>query len=264
VCVIPIRDENPTVRKPIVTLALIALNLLIFFAWQPSSFISGIGSMTEASEQETFLYEHALVPCEAVEGHAASIPELVENDCDAADEPALFDADKRVRLAAIVSMFLHAGLLHLGGNMLFLWIFGNNVEDRLGPLWFVAFYLVGGIAATVGHILTDPGSLTPVIGASGAVAAVMGAYLVWYPKAKVTTLFFFFLITWFKIPAWIFLGVWFALQFVTNPDSGVAWVAHVVGFAFGALVALPLRGRGPGGSAAPVVTDPWAPYRFPR
>ncbi len=263
---IPIRDENPTVRKPYVTLALIALNIVIFFAWQPRSFITGSGSIDEASEQEVFLYEHALVPCEAVEGHPVSVPELQTNDCDAPDTPTpdALDPDKPVRLAAIVSMFLHAGLLHLGGNMLFLWIFGNNVEDRLGSLWFVAFYLLGGIAATVGHILTDPGSLVPVIGASGAVAAVMGAYLVWYPKAKVTTLFFFFLITWFKIPAWIFLGVWFGLQFLTNPDSGVAWVAHVVGFAFGALVALPLRGRGPSGPVPPAARDPWAPYRFPR
>jgi membrane associated rhomboid family serine protease len=259
--VIPIRDQNPTSRTPYVTLGLIALNVAIFLFWQPNSFLSSSGSRPDAFREQTqFLYENALVPCEATENHPISEPEYVSGDCDAPDEDQFFP-DKRVRLAAITSMFLHAGLLHLGGNMLFLWIFGNNVEDRMRAPLFLVFYLAGGVAASVGHILTDPGSITPVIGASGAVAAVMGAYLVWWPRAKVTTLIFFFLITWISVPAFVFLGIWFVLQFLTNPDSGVAWVAHVVGFVFGALVALPFRPK-----STPVrrvaADDPWGPYRF--
>jgi membrane associated rhomboid family serine protease len=158
-------------------------------------------------------------------------------------------------------MFLHAGLLHLGGNMLFLWIFGNNVEDRIGPLLMVVFYGAGGIVAALGHFLSDPTSITPVIGASGAVAAVMGAYFVWWPRALVTTLVFFFPV---RIPAFVFLGIWFVLQFVSNPDSGVATIAHIAGFAFGALVALVFRGMFTERQQTRVARfdDPWGPYRM--
>jgi membrane associated rhomboid family serine protease len=142
--------------------------------------------------------------------------------------------------------------MHLVFNMLFLWIFGNNIEDRLGSVkvdgvvaWlgsvkFLVFYLLGGIVATMAHIVAAPSEITPVIGASGAIAAVMGAYLVWFPKVKVNTLVFVLIV---PIPAWIMLGVWFITQFFTNPNSGVAWVAHVGGFVFGAVVALVLRKR---------------------
>jgi membrane associated rhomboid family serine protease len=259
--VIPIRDNNPTKRRPYVTLGLIGINVVVFLFWQPSSFLSSSGRHAQEIEQEqtNFLYEHALVPCEATEDHPVSLPEFNSGNSDAPDEPQAFP-DKNPRLAVITSMFLHAGLLHLGGNMLFLWIFGNNVEDRMGPALFLLFYLVGGVVAGLGHILSDPQSITPVIGASGAVAAVMGAYLVWWPRAKVTTLIFFFLITWISIPAFVFLGIWFGLQFLTNPDSGVAWVAHVAGFVFGALVALPFRPKTP--PVVRVTDDPWGPYRY--
>jgi membrane associated rhomboid family serine protease len=137
-------------------------------------------------------------------------------------------------------MFLHGGFLHLAGNMLFLWVFGNNIEDRLGHLPFVAFYLVCGLAATLAHVAVQPGSTVPLVGASGAIAGVMGAYLVWFPNALVLS----WVVPFFLVPVrakW-FLGIWFVLQFFTNPNAGVAWVAHVAGFVAGALAALVLRG----------------------
>ena len=164
----------------------------------------------------------------------------------------------------LVSMFLHADLLHIGSNMLFLWVFGNNIEDRLGALRYLAFYAAGGVFATLGHVLVQPASTVPVIGASGAVAAVMGAYLVWFPDAPVRTLIIFYLVLFRDIRARWLLIAWFVLQFFTGADSGVAWVAHVAGFVFGAAVAMLVRasdtarsavwrgpyGRGPG---------PWSP-----
>jgi membrane associated rhomboid family serine protease len=125
--------------------------------------------------------------------------------------------------------------------MLFLWIFGNNIEDRLGPVRFLAFYVVGGVVATLAHVLLNLDSTVPMVGASGAIAAVMGAYLVWFPDAPVRTALFFFLITVVRIRAKWVLGFWFVLQFFTSPNSGVAWAAHVGGFVFGVLVALLVR-----------------------
>jgi membrane associated rhomboid family serine protease len=135
-------------------------------------------------------------------------------------------------------MFLHGGWLHLLGNMLFLWIFGNNIEDRLGPLRFVLFYLAGGVVATLAQVFFDTSSVIPLIGASGAIAAVMGAYLVWFPRAPILTLLFFFFI---EIPAGIWLTIWFVMQFFTGPNSGVAYMAHVGGFVFGILVGAVVR-----------------------
>ncbi len=151
--------------------------------------------------------------------------------------------DKNVYLALLYSMFLHGSLLHIGGNMLFLWIFGNNIEDRMTPVPYLAFYLVSGLVASAAHILVQPNSTIPVIGASGAVAGVMGAYLVLFPNVRIRTLFLFLLVLIRDIQAKWLLGFWFVLQFFTNPSAGVAWVAHVGGFVFGALVALFLRGR---------------------
>ena len=140
-------------------------------------------------------------------------------------------------------MFLHGGWLHIGGNMLFLWIFGNNVEDKIGPVFYLLFYLAGGIAATALQTAVGTNSVVPNLGASGAIAAVLGAYLVMFPRARVLTLIFFFFITWIEVPAIVLLGFWFVLQFFTSPNSGVAWVAHVGGFVFGAIVAFLLRNR---------------------
>jgi membrane associated rhomboid family serine protease len=147
---------------------------------------------------------------------------------------------KHVFLAVLSSMFLHGGLLHLGGNMLFLWVFGNNVEDRLGRVRYALFYVVAGVVATFTHVFLQPTSTIPVIGASGAIAGVMGAYLVWFPNARVLSLLFFIIA---RIRAKWWLLIWFVSQFFVNPNEGVAWAAHVGGFVFGALVALVLRQR---------------------
>jgi len=144
---------------------------------------------------------------------------------------------KNVYLAVVYSMFLHGSVLHVLGNMLFLWIFGNNVEDQLGPLPFLAFYLVGGVVASVVHIIGNIDSTTPFLGASGAIAAVMGAYIVWFPKARVLTLLGFILLS---LPAALVLGIWFVLQFFTQSSSGIATLAHIGGFVFGVLVAFVL------------------------
>jgi membrane associated rhomboid family serine protease len=142
-------------------------------------------------------------------------------------------------------MFSHAGLLHLGGNMLFLWIFGNNVEDSMGPVRYIIFYLLGGIAALAGQTLIDPNAVVPTLGASGAIAGVLGGYIVIYPRARVLTLIFLIVFfTFIELPAFLFLFIWFAEQAVfgainlTNPSGGgggVAYFAHVGGFVFGAL-----------------------------
>ena len=233
--VIPLRDDNPTHRLAIVTVLLIAVNVFIYLAVQPHGGI----------EDARFTVEYAAIPCELTEGEPLTIDEIEATFGQQADDEACTDEsgaelypDKNVWLPVLFSMFLHGGLLHLGGNMIFLWVFGNNIEDRLGPILYLAFYLAGGLVAALAHVLVAPDSTVPVVGASGAIAAVMGAYLVWFPDAPVRTLIFFFFILFVDIRArWLLIG-WFVMQFFTSPDSGVAWVAHVGGFAFGVLVAL--------------------------
>ena len=149
-------------------------------------------------------------------------------------------------MSIFTAMFLHAGWLHIGGNMLFLWVFGNNVEDRLGRIRYLLFYLVSGVIATLAQVATGPNSALPTLGASGAIAGVLGAYLVMFPRRKVLTLVFFFIITWVYLPAVAVLGAWFLLQAFSGVASlskhvhtgGVAFFAHIGGFAFGALMAL--------------------------
>lgn len=155
----------------------------------------------------------------------------------------------------LTSMFLHANLIHLGGNMLFLWIFGNNVEDRLGHLPFLAFYLLAGVAGSALQIAIDPTSEVPSVGASGAISGVMGAYLVWFPTARVVSLVFLgIFITLIRIPAWIFIGYWAVLQVVlgltgltvvrAQDQGGVAYFAHIGGFLTGLAVGLAFLRRG--------------------
>ncbi|MDQ3944668.1 MAG: rhomboid family intramembrane serine protease [Actinomycetota bacterium] len=232
--VIPLRDDNPTRTRPAVTLGLIIACVVIYFALQP----------TDQLEGERFLYEYAAIPCEVTHGEPLS-EELVA-DCEgvravALDEDPLFP-DKRPYLAVLFSMFFHGSILHLGGNMLFLWIFGNNIEDRLGKVGYLAFYLVTGFAAAAAHILTEPGSVIPVVGASGAIAGVMGAYLVFFPHARILTIIpLFIFIQFVYLPAFVVLIAWFGLQFLTNVDSGVAVAAHIGGFVAGAAIALAMR-----------------------
>ena len=241
---IPLKDENPTKGVPWVTIVLIAINVVIFVFVQ-RSYDRGLS-------QAEFTFEFAAIPCEVVSGRPLTRTEWTatlggdEEACRLAAEgrtsPARFP-DKPVYLSVVYSMFLHGGWLHLGGNMLFLWVFGNNIEDRMGPGPYLGFYLLAGLAAAAAHIAVQPDSTVPVVGASGAVAGVMGAYLVLFPNVRIRSLFFFFFILFRDVPAKWLLGFWFVSQFFINPADGVAWVAHVGGFAFGALVALVLRDR---------------------
>jgi membrane associated rhomboid family serine protease len=232
--VIPLRDDNPTHTKPVVTLGLIIACVVVYFALQPQ----------DQDASQSFLYEYAAIPCEVTHGEPLSEELVVECEHAAvptSDDEPLFP-DKRPYLAVLFSMFFHGSILHLGGNMLFLWIFGNNIEDRLGKVGYLAFYLVTGLVAAAAHILTQPDSVIPVVGASGAIAGVMGAYLVLFPRARVLTLIpLFIFIQFVYLPAYVVLGAWFLLQFLTNVDSGVAVMAHIGGFVSGAAIALVLR-----------------------
>jgi membrane associated rhomboid family serine protease len=241
--VLPLRDLNPTRRVPVVTVLLIAVNVFVYFAVQPHATIQ---------DGNRFTYDHAAIPCEIVHGHPLTQRQIVLDRCSVPGGNVVVQTsdgrtvpntpifpDKNVYLAIIVSMFLHANLLHLLGNMLFLWIFGNNVEDHLGPIGYTLFYFATGVIATLAFTAANVGSVSPLVGASGAIAGVMGAYLVWFPRARILSLVFVFPV---YLPARFFLAVWFVTQFFTDPNNGVAWVAHVAGFSFGALIALALRG----------------------
>lgn len=247
---IPISDENPTYRTAVVTVVLIVANVVTFLFVQPDADRSLTDVDTEGQiESIEFTYEHAAVPCELVQGRPLSVGEIVrtQRDGDATacvSRPrtrALFP-DKSLARSVVVSMFLHGSWLHLGLNMLFLWVFGNNIEDHMGALRYLAFYLSAGVVATAAHVLIQVDSTVPLVGASGAIAGVMGAYLVWFPWARVRTLLFLFVVPlWPRVPAAMLLVVWFALQFLTAEGSGVAWVAHVGGFVFGVAIALLAR-----------------------
>lgn len=251
--VLPLRDENPIDRVPLVTLLLIvACGAVFLFAQRPSSTetIRLGDDVLEVPNDLAFAWRYAVVPCEIVEGRPLLTSEIertiIGGDSSACERddatssigsPA-FAPGKPVLLALVSSLFLHGGIAHLGLNLWFLWIFGNNIEDRLGHLAFGLFYLAGGIAATVGHIAAQPSSTVPVVGASGAIAAVMGAYLVWFPNAPIRTVVFLVLV---DVRARWFLIAWFVVQFFTGPDAGVAWIAHVVGFVYGAVLGLAVR-----------------------
>ena len=241
--VIPLHDDNPTERFPFVTVAIIALNVFVYLLLQPHS---GVDTRLGTSRDTAFTLEHAAIPCELRQGEPATVQELNTGSCSAearTDSREVFP-DKNVWFAVFASMFLHGSILHIAGNMLFLWIFGNNVEDHLGHIGFTVFYFVVGVAAMAAHYFADPGSTQPVIGASGAIAGVMGAYLVFWPRARVLTVIALLFFLPVYLPAAVLLAIWFGTQFLTgfNPNSGVAWVAHVGGFVAGAGIALALRG----------------------
>lgn len=215
---LPLTDHNPRRTFPFVTYALVALNVLAF-VWQLS-----LGASLERA-----LFAIAFIPARFwIPGH--------------------WGADL---FTIVVSMFLHGGLLHIGSNMLYLWIFGDNVEDRLGHGKFLVFYLMCGFGATLAHAFFSPSSAIPAIGASGAIAGVLGAYLVLYPRAQVTTVIpILFFITIREVPAVIVLGLWFVLQLfsgvgslgITEDVGGVAYWAHIGGFALGLLLIVPFGG----------------------
>ncbi len=224
---IPLRDANPTRSTPLVTLAIIAACVLVFVSQLERLASGGEGALAR------FVTEWGVVPGELV---------------DALRSGAIFSQETAT---LITSQFLHGSIVHIGGNMLYLWIFGNNVEDRFGRLRFLAFYLVGGIVAALAQVAIDPGSTVPTIGASGAIAATLGAYLVLFPGARVTTaIFVVFFYQLIEVPAVVVLVFWFVLQLVSGIGSlgvddsatgGVAFFAHIGGFVFGAAVGLIVR-----------------------
>jgi len=255
--VIPIHDVNPTRRFAWVTLALIVANVVVFLLWQPT--------FQGEEAQQTFFFCHAEIPYEVrhrtslAAGGADARNALQAQYQVSPEEAAGLQEFLRERcpgkswlLSVFVAMFLHGGWLHIAGNMLFLWVFGNNVEDRLGRPLFVVFYLLGGVAASALQLAFDPSSAVPSLGASGAVAAVLGAYLVMFPRARVVTLVIFFFITALELPAVLVLGAWFVLQLFSGVgglgaevNGGVAYWAHVGGFVFGlGVAALFFRDRG--------------------
>jgi membrane associated rhomboid family serine protease len=238
--VIPLRDANPTRRVPFVTLTLIGLNAAAFVLWQG---LPLWGDYTRA--QTRVIVCNGAIPFELT--HFRELPQLVRACGGHSFLQAIF-----------TSMFLHANLLHIGGNMLFLWVFGNNVEDRMGHLVFPVFYLAAGVAAAYAQALLSPDSTTPLIGASGAIAGTLGAYIVMFPRARVLTLVIFFFITVIELPAIVVLGLWFVLQALSGIGSlgqdvsgGVAFFAHIGGFVLGMLIALFYRGRAPRRAASP-------------
>jgi membrane associated rhomboid family serine protease len=200
---IPLRDHNPRVRFPLMTLVLVLTNVLVYL-WQ--------ATLPRQVGERLLLV-------------AGAIPREIMSLQDFAPRALV-----PVPLTILTSMFLHGGLLHVLGNMWFLWVFGDNVEDNLGRWRFVAFYLVTGVVGAVAQCLMMPGSPAPMIGASGAVAGILGGYILNFPHARVVTL----VLLWFiDVPAWVFLGLWFLGQFLIGSSSGIAWMAHVGGFLAG-------------------------------
>ncbi len=227
----PIRDDNPTRHRPVLTVLVIATCTAIFFGLQPRDEIDGAA----------FLYENAAISCEILGFEPLTIDEITTGRCGEGSDVAF--PSKSIVASVFASIFLHANLVHLGTNMWSLWIFGNNIEDRLRGFRFARFYLGTGVVATLAFVVMNPSATVPLIGASGAIAGVMGAYLIMFPHAGVTVIvppFFFFP---FRVPAVIFLAIWFAAQFLISDVTGsVAWEAHVGGFLAGVVYAL-VRGR---------------------
>ncbi|MCP4568258.1 MAG: rhomboid family intramembrane serine protease [FCB group bacterium] len=213
---IPLKDDNPTKTVPVITYGLIAINCLVYFY-----------QMTlPIRTEQLFVYQFGLIPTELI--HLTDMTPSIPFP---------------VFLSPFSSMFVHGDLMHLIGNMLYLWIFGNNVEDYFGHVKFLAFYLLSGLAAVALFIVFQPYGETPLVGASGAIAGILGAYLVLYPRARILTfiwILFFIRIIW--LPAIFILGYWFVIQIIMAASSvggtggGVAWFAHIGGFLFGWLV----------------------------
>jgi membrane associated rhomboid family serine protease len=246
--VLPVHDVNPTRRTPYVTYLLIAINVVAFLYSPVSHHVLGEDPRASQCRQIAFFDQYAAEPKEVLSGRPTPLhrTELADGEqryvC-----PAPKPFHKSPFLSVLTAMFLHGGWLHLLGNMLFLFVFGNNVEDRLGRLKYLLFYLVSGYAATYGFSIFTPGSTSPLVGASGAIAGVLGAYLVLFPRAKVWSLLTFFFFLPVRLPAWLVLGSWFLLQYLyfrgagLAHGSGVAYGAHVVGFIVGAALVWRLR-----------------------
>ena len=245
---IPLKDNIPTDRFGFVTLALIVANVVAYLLAirHGGSFFSG------PDTHEILKYgaipdvlTHPGLHCAEVLPAGSTQPEVLCNSQLLAQNGIPPENTLPAWQTVFTAMFMHASFLHIAGNMLFLWIFGNNVEDAMGPVKYIFFYLVGGIAALALQVAVDPSSTAPTVGASGAIAGVLGGYIVMYPRARVLTLVFIILFfTVIELPAWVMLGLWFVQQAIfgavglTNPTGGgggVAYFAHIGGFAFGGL-----------------------------
>jgi membrane associated rhomboid family serine protease len=263
---IPLRDNIPTDHFPVVTAVIVAINVLVFVLFQGPSFslsggdavdtktvveygavpyrvthpgdecvLSPVGIEEEAPGQFVAIQGQDELLCEGTEEYDAVVSSGENIPLQQLDQPPAL-------LTIFTSMFMHGGWLHIIFNMLFLWIFGNNIEDSMGRVRYILFYLLGGVAAAGLQIAVSPDSTVPLVGASGAIAAVLGGYALLYPYARVLTLFFAFFIFILEIPAMILLGVWILLQFLpavgqlATPElagGGVAYFAHIGGFLFG-------------------------------
>lgn len=258
--VIPVHDVNPVRRTPWVTYALVAINVVVLLL-TPGSLetVASKPGPAVLCRQAAFYDRYAAIPRELTTDR--QLP-LVPTGHPAAGRPGSCVVraptyHKSPPLSVLWSMFIHAGWLHLLGNMLFLVVFGNNIEDRMRKLPYLIFYLASGYIAAYGFALAYPNTATPLIGASGAISGVLGAYLVLYPKARVWSLVPFLLFLPLRIPAWFVLGLWFVLQWVYSvglaaPGAGsVAYLAHVFGFVTGVLVGLIMRAAGGTPEAVP-------------
>ena len=253
---IPIADENPVRRVPWVTLALIFTCVVVYFVIQPTGRpeIQWDTVVEQLDEEDLrFAVDNAAIPCELIRGRPLTEAEFDRtfSSGDAGDSSACSHRDgpkhapgKNVWAALIVTMFLHGFIAHLFGNMLFLWVFGSNLEERRGWWRYLLLYVVGGVVATAAHVAVDPDSTVPLVGASGAVAAVMGAYFVQWPNVRVKTMIVLGPIFLRKVQALWLLVIWVGQNlFLIAAPGGVAWAAHVGGFAFGALVGVWWRYR---------------------
>jgi membrane associated rhomboid family serine protease len=235
--VIPLKDDIPTRRFPVLTVAIILICCAVYFLFE-----QGLWELGQTGDERVL--EFGAIPYELTNpgkecGADADFTQVVcEREAGTLPDQAPW------WVTIFSSMFMHGSLLHLGGNMLFLWIFGNNIEDSMGRVRFVVFYLLGGLAALGLQVVTDTQSAVPTVGASGAIAAVLGAYAVLYPRARVVTLVFIIIIfTVIQLPALLVLGFWFLLQLlpafsepVGEGGGGIAYFAHIGGFLFGMLL----------------------------
>ena len=236
---IPLKDDIPTRNFPALTVAIIAICVAVYFLFE-----QGLWSLGATGDERVI--EFGAIPYEiAHPGEECAVDQTgVQLVCEGQAGVSGSAPDQAPWwLTIFTSMFMHGSFLHLGGNMLFLWIFGNNIEDSMGRARFVAFYLLGGVAALLAQVLIDTDSAIPTVGASGAIAAVLGGYALLYPRARVVTLIFIIIFfTVIELPALIVLGFWFLLQLlpafsepVLDGGGGVAYFAHIGGFVFGLL-----------------------------
>ena len=244
----PVADENPPGRGPaFVTLAFIAINLAVFFLFQA----------TEHPDEANFTYGYSAIPLEITENVDLVEPEIVTVEGLEVVIPQAPGPDP-IQLTLLTSMFMHGGFGHILGNMLFLWIFGDNIEHALGRILYIGFYLVAGIVASLAQIAINPDSVIPTLGASGAISGVLGAYLVMFPRNRVTVIIFRFIP--YQVPAIVAVGMWAVLQFINGFGSivtseettgGVAYLAHIGGFVVGVIAGFLFKGRADRASPTP-------------